>query len=93
MDFAQMVRKVLALTGSVFLEMNQDGNIDPKHTADPPKTDAGQSSQGEGNTYRRLLCILFDLAVLKAYSEKRFSGSSITTAILETMDDGKNSRS
>jgi len=89
MDFARMVRKVLALNGAVFLQMNQNGNIDPKYTADPPKTDAGQSSQGDGNTYRRLLCILFDLAVLKAYSKKPFFRFVYHDGILETMDDRK----
>ena len=89
MDFGQMVRKVLALNGGVFLQMNQYGNIDPKYTADPPKTDAGQSSQGDGNTYRRLLCILFDLAVLKAYSKKAFFRFVYHDGILETMDDRK----
>lgn len=89
MDFEQMVRRVLALNGGVFLQMNQYGNIDPKYTADPPKTDAGQSSQGEGNTYRRLLCILFDLAVLKAYAQKAFFRFVYHDGILETMDDRK----
>ena len=64
-EFTRMVRRVLSLIGSVFLEMNKSGNIEPRHTADPPKTDVGQSSQSEGTTYKRLLCILFDY---KAYS-------------------------
>ena len=89
MEFARMVRRVLALNGAVFLQMNQNGNIDPKSTADPPKTDAGQSSQAEGNTYKRLLCILFDLAVLKAYSKKAFFRFVYHDGILETMDDRK----
>jgi uncharacterized protein YydD (DUF2326 family) len=84
-----MVRKVLALNGSVFLRMNQNGNIDPEHTADPANTDAGQSSQSEGNTYKRLLCILFDLAVLKAYAKKAFFRFVYHDGILETMDDRK----
>jgi uncharacterized protein YydD (DUF2326 family) len=88
-DFARMVRKVLSLNGAVFLQMNQNGNIDPKYTADPPKTDAGQSSQGDGNTYKRLLCILFDLAVLKAYAKKSFFRFVYHDGILETMDDRK----
>jgi uncharacterized protein YydD (DUF2326 family) len=88
-EFARMVRRVLALTGSVFLEMNKNGNIECRHTADPPKTDAGQSSQSEGTTYKRLLCILFDLAVLKAYSNQAFFGFVYHDGVLETMDDRK----
>lgn len=89
MDFARMVRRVLALSGGVYLQMNQYGNIDPKFNADPPKTEIGQSSQAEGNTYKRLLCILFDLAVLKAYSEKAFFRFVYHDGLLETMDDRK----
>jgi uncharacterized protein YydD (DUF2326 family) len=88
-EFTRMVRSVLALNGSVFLRMNQNGNIDPEHTADPANTDAGQSSQSEGNTYKRLLCILFDLAVLKAYAKKAFFRFVYHDGILETMDDRK----
>ena len=88
-EFARMVQRVLNLNGSVFLEMNKNGNIDPRHTADPPRTDAGQSSQSEGTTYKRLLCILFDLAVLKAYSDQRFFRFVYHDGVLETMDDRK----
>lgn len=89
MNFSRMVRRVLALNGGVYLEMNQYGNIDPKYNADPPKTETGQSSQAEGNTYKRFLCILFDLAVLKAYCEKPFFRFVYHDGILETMDERK----
>jgi uncharacterized protein YydD (DUF2326 family) len=69
--------------------MNQSGNIDPQHTADPSQTDAGASSQSEGTTYERLLCILFDLAVLKAYAGQPFSRFVYHDGVLETMDDRK----
>ena len=88
-EFSRMVRRVLSLTGRVFLEMNKSGNIDPRHTADPPKTDAGASSQSEGTTYKRLLCILFDLAVLKAYADQPFFQFVYHDGVLETMDDRK----
>jgi uncharacterized protein YydD (DUF2326 family) len=88
-EFSRMVRKVLSLNGSVFLRMNQSGNIDPQHTADPPQTDAGASSQSEGTTYKRLLCILFDLAVLKAYAGQPFFRFVYHDGVLETMDDRK----
>lgn len=88
-EFSRMVRRVLSLNGSVFLRMNQSGNIDPQHTADPPHTDAGASSQSEGTTYKRLLCILFDLAVLKAYAGQPFFRFVYHDGVLETMDDRK----
>jgi uncharacterized protein YydD (DUF2326 family) len=88
-EFARMVHKVLNLSGSVFLKMNQSGNIEPEHTADPSNVDAGQSSQSEGTTYKRLLCILFDFAVLKAYAKKDFFRFVYHDGILETMDDRK----
>lgn len=78
-EFARMVHKVMNLSGSVYLKMNQSGNIEPQHTADPSNVDAGQSSQSEGTTYKRLLCILFDFAVLKAYAKKNSSASFTTT--------------
>jgi uncharacterized protein YydD (DUF2326 family) len=88
-EFARMVNKVLSLNGSVYLKMNQNGNIDPQHTADPSNVDAGQSSQSEGNTYKRLLCILFDFAVLKAYAKSEFFRFVYHDGLLETMDDRK----
>jgi uncharacterized protein YydD (DUF2326 family) len=88
-EFARMVNKVLNLSGSVFLRTNQSGNIEPQHTADPYNVEAGQSSQSEGTTYKRLLCILFDFAVLKAYANKNFFRFVYHDGIMETMDDRK----
>lgn len=88
-EFARMVHKVLNLSGSVYLRTNQYGNLEPEHTADPSNIGAGQSSQSEGATYRRLLCILFDMAVLKAYARNHFFRFVYHDGILETMDDRK----
>lgn len=88
-EFARMVHKVLNLRGSVYLRTNASGNIEPEHTADPAAVDAGTSSQSDGSTYKRFLCILFDLAVLKAYSKESFFRFVYHDGILETMDDRK----
>lgn len=88
-EFARMVHRVLNLRGSVYLRTNASGNIEPEHTADPATVDAGTSSQSEGNTYKRFLCILFDMAVLKAYSKESFFRFVYHDGILETMDDRK----
>src|ERR1035437_2386745 len=88
-EFARMVNKVLSLSGRVYLRTNQNGNIEPEQTSDPYNVEAGQSSQGDGTTYKRLLCILFDLAVLKAYAKKHFFRFVYHDGILETMDARK----
>ncbi len=51
---------------------------------------AGKPTSADlGNTYRRLMCIAFDLAVLRAYSNDPFPRFVYHDGVFESLDDRK----
>ena len=47
------------------------------------------SSQGEGTSYKKIVCALFDLALLKTYETAQFFHFVYHDGILEALDNGK----
>lgn len=83
--FNRYVKAVLGVNGEFSITQNRSGNIEFHiHTTDViGKT----SSQSEGSSYHRLLCALFDLAVLKALENAPFYHFVYHDGILEGLDN------
>lgn len=85
--FNRYVKEVLNISGQFIVGLNRSGNLDFEiKTTDATGND---TSQSEGHTYRKLLCALFDLAVLKALEEMPFYHFVYHDGILEGLDDRK----
>ncbi len=68
--FNRYVKQVLGINGEFIVSRNASGNIDFEiRTKDVV---GGDTSQDEGHSYHRMLCALFDLAVLKALDDMPF---------------------
>lgn len=74
--FNKVIYSVLAKQAQTYIQQNKKGNLDFK--ADFIDKTGDTTSESEGNTYKKLLCMAFDLAVLKTYASDSFSILSTT---------------
>ncbi len=83
--FNRYVKRVLDVNGVFSITQNRKGNIEFHiRTTDVA---GNTSSQSEGSSYHRLLCALFDLAVLKSLEDAPFYHFVYHDGILEGLDD------
>lgn len=72
----------------IFMGQNGQGNIDFKVDV-TKENEIDITAEGEGNSYRKLLCISFDLAVLVAYHKNSFFRFVYHDGALEGLDNRK----
>jgi uncharacterized protein YydD (DUF2326 family) len=88
-EFHSLVRQVLDLDGSFYVAMNNSGNVEFKVETKLRSKDTEVSSQSEGTTYKKLLCALFDIALLIAYANAPFYHFVYHDGIFEGLDTRK----
>jgi uncharacterized protein YydD (DUF2326 family) len=87
--FSSYCMRVLQHDGVFNLRVNNSGNLD-HNIALSLQGDIGSiSSQSEGTSYKKMLCALFDLALLKVYEDAPFFHFVYHDGILEGLDDRK----
>jgi len=85
--FHRYVRQVLNIDGNFSVSRNKSDNLEFEiKTSDVTGKD---TSQSEGHTYKKLLCALFDLAVLRSLEDKPFYHFVYHDGILEGLDNRK----
>lgn len=83
--FNRYVKQILGINGEFIVSRNTNGNIEfDIRTKDVTGHD---TSQDRGHSYHRLLCALFDLAVLKALETTRFYHFVYHDGIFEGLDN------
>lgn len=85
--FNEVVEEVIDRKALLSVSSNQQGHLDFK--ADILDEAGNTTSAGIGHTYRKLLCIAFDLAVLRVHLDERFPRFSFHDGIFESLDDRK----
>jgi len=65
-------QRVLSHEGIFYFYVNTNGNFDYTIGLGLPGQAGKTSSQGEGTSYKKLVCALFDLALLKVYEDVGF---------------------
>ncbi|WP_346917379.1 DUF2326 domain-containing protein [Clostridium sp.] len=85
--FYELTQKIINKTGILSIEQNKSGNVE--FHAEISNLDDELTSQGNGNTYKKILCACFDLAVLICYSNKSFYKFVYHDGILESLDNRK----
>jgi len=91
-EFSNLVRRVLDLDGVFFPRINTNGNIEFRIETRSRDNAAKISSQSEGTSYKKLLCALFDLAILRVYAKEPFYHCVYHDGILEALDFRKKRR-
>jgi uncharacterized protein YydD (DUF2326 family) len=85
--FSEIVEDVIAHKALLSVFANREGHLEFKAEI---LDDAGNATSAHlGHTYRKLLCIAFDLAVLRAHLDHKFPRFVYHDGVFESLDDRK----
>jgi uncharacterized protein YydD (DUF2326 family) len=85
--FSEIVEDVIAHKALLNVRVNAEGHLEFR--ADILDEAGKATSAGLGHTYRKLLCIAFDLAVLRAHLADKFPRFVYHDGVFESLDDRK----
>ncbi|MES1241916.1 MAG: DUF2326 domain-containing protein [Acidobacteriota bacterium] len=85
--FSEIVEDVIDRKALLSVSPNQLGHLEFR--AEVLDESGNATSAGLGHTYRKLLCIAFDMAVLRAHINDRFPRFVFHDGIFESLDDRK----
>jgi len=85
--FSEIVEEVIARKALLSVSPNQLGHIEFR--AEILDKSGNATSADLGHTYRKLLCIAFDLAVLRAHLDAKFPRFVFHDGVFESLDDRK----
>jgi uncharacterized protein YydD (DUF2326 family) len=85
--FNEIVEDVIDRKAVLTVTPNQQGHLDFK--AEILDESGNATSADRGNTYRKLLCVAFDMAVLRAHLAEKFPRFVFHDGVLESLDDRK----
>lgn len=84
--FNEIIHKVLNKEGVLFVTLNDSGNFEFR----AEYQESGQNTnESLGNTYRKFLCIAFDLAIARVYFDKNFPKFIYIDGVFDGLDDRK----
>ena len=86
--FNEIFRTIFGVSALLYVRTNKTGNIDFL-TDVAPDENAEATAEGYGNTYNKMLCVAFDLAVLATYSAKSFFRFVYHDGVFEGLDNRK----
>lgn len=86
--FNSIIEQILSTNALLSIKQNSQGNVDFEANIQKP-TDLTVTAEDRGMTYRKLLCIAFDLSLLIHYSTKSFYRFVYHDGALEALDDRK----
>lgn len=85
--FSEIVEEVTSHKALLSVYVNKEGHLEFKAEV---LNDAGKATSADlGHTYRKLLCIAFDLAVLRAHLDEKFPRFVFHDGVFESLDDRK----
>jgi uncharacterized protein YydD (DUF2326 family) len=85
--FSEIVEDVINRKALLSVSPNKDGHLEFK--AEILDESGNATSADLGHTYRKLLCVAFDMALLRAHLEERFPRFVYHDGVLESLDDRK----
>lgn len=87
--FQTIANEFLNVPAVLFVKQNEKGNLDFYVEVQQRQGEGEFSSEAEGTTFKKLLCMAFDLAVLSEYASMRFYHFIYHDGALEGEDDRK----
>ena len=85
--FNEIVEEVIGIKALLSVSVNQQGHLEFRAEL---LDDAGNATSADkGNSYKKLLCIAFDLAVLRAHLDDAFPRFAYHDGVFEALDDRK----
>lgn len=87
LEFGDIVKAVLDRSAVLSCSLNNEGNIEFR--AEILNEAGTATSEDDGHTYKKLLCIAFDVAVFSSYLDARFLHFVFHDGVFESLDDRK----
>lgn len=84
--FNSIITDILGTNALISIVQNKQGNIEYSADYQNP-SDLNTTSEAQGTTYKKLLCMAFDLSLLIHYSKKSFFRFVYHDGILEGLDN------
>lgn len=88
-NFNDMIKEVLDYGALLSIKLNKEGNLEFQYgimNKDDPEL---MTQQGKGTSYKKLLCAVFDLSVLKVHCKHEFFKFVYHDGVLEGLDNRK----
>ena len=86
--FNDIFSSIFGVSALLYVKTNLSGNVDFKAEVAPDE-DSEATAEGLGNSYNKMLCVAFDLAILSAYSNKSFFRFVYHDGVFEGLDNRK----
>ncbi|WP_209405230.1 DUF2326 domain-containing protein [Pseudozobellia sp. WGM2] len=84
--FNSVIKEIINTNALISLKLNNQDNVD--FNADyQNKSDLLKTAEGQGTTYKKLLCVAFDLSLLIHYSKNSFYKFVYHDGVLEGLDN------
>ncbi|MBK3801303.1 DUF2326 domain-containing protein [Azospirillum brasilense] len=87
--FNDYCQQVLSREGIFYFHVNNSNNLQYEISLGLTGQKGKSSSQGDGTSYKKLVCALFDLALLKVYEDMPFFHFVYHDGMFESLDDRK----
>ncbi len=87
LNFNAIIKTVLDKEALISISQNKEGNLDFKEEILDVK--GNETSESDGHTYKKLLCISFDIAVNQVYKNKKYIHFIYHDGFLEKLDNRK----
>jgi len=85
--FSEIVEEVIDRKALLSVPINKEGHLEFK--AEILDESGNTTSADKGFTYQKLLCIAFDMAIIRAHIEDRFPRFIFHDGVFESLDDRK----
>lgn len=85
--FSEIVENVIGKKALLSVSPNKQGHLEFK--AEILDISGKATSADDGHTYRKLLCIAFDFAVLRSHKDNKFPDFIFHDGVFESLDDRK----
>ncbi|MCU4409646.1 DUF2326 domain-containing protein [Acinetobacter oleivorans] len=82
--FNEIINEILDKEGSITVYLNNEGNFEFDASYRDKK--GIDTSEGDGHSYRQLLCFAFDLAVARAYIDKNYPKFLYIDGVFDNLD-------
>lgn len=85
--FSEIVKSTINKDAYLYTKTNKEGNLE--FFAQFLDNSGAETSESDGHTYKKLLCMAFDLSIAREYADKEFIHFLYHDGIFESLDDRK----
>ena len=87
LSFSEIVEEVIDRKALLSVPINKEGHLEFK--AEILDDSGNTTSADKGHTYQKLLCIAFDMAIIRAHNQEMFPRFIFHDGVFESLDDRK----